>query len=63
MNEITPPAQMDLEQYVAAEVLREQVEHKFLQYFVANRLLRTGLGLTFDYFREGKNGIIYPKVS
>jgi hypothetical protein len=46
------PEGYDLEQYIASEVLREQVEGKFMQAYTANHLLRKGLGLTFDVFNE-----------
>jgi hypothetical protein len=52
MKMIEPPEGYDLEQYIASEVLREQVEGKFLQAYAANQFLRKGLGLKFDVFNE-----------
>lgn len=50
--EIIPPEDMDLEQYIAAETLKKQVEKQALPCHAANHLLRKGLGLKYDYFDE-----------
>ena len=56
------PEGMDMEQYLAAEQLRTQVENKTMQAHAANHLLRKGLQLQFDYFMEGLDGTIKTRI-
>jgi len=52
LNTIQLPNDMDLEQYIASQILESQVEDKYIKPHAANFMLRKGLGLDFDYFQE-----------
>lgn len=52
MHSIDLPNDMDLEQYIATQILDKLVENKELKPQTANFMLRKGLGLDFDYFEE-----------